>query len=459
MTHPRTHPTLPRRARSRVAQATAAAVTSALAVLTVGVGPAAADNGLVLGADGEVRAERPAAAEVDTPAEQRAERRQERKQEQRELEEDRQIALAAAWKVDPSLLVAQPGDSPETVAARGLLAEVSARLEATMTVYDRAVAVSDRAQEAATQAAEDLVLAEVEEAAAERQAAADQAALIAIATSTYKQGSMGPLAVMLSADNDDALYSGMTLLTQVGLSQTDALAAAEASARRLEAARVAVAERGAQAREKLAAATRALAAATEARDAVLVDVRRARRLLQQSVVIDRLIADVDADEVTATSARAAAELKGGVAFPLPLDAAIRDNNNWGRAGKLWAKGHTGNDFSAACGTPVYAATRGTVEIRTDQGWAGRWLVMVDTGEGLTSTWYAHMQRALVEDGDKVKAGDPIGLVGDLGNSTGCHLHFEVHAVGGSIYEDNIDPVAWLRIARAYPKSLLSATRR
>ena len=42
------------------------------------------------------------------------------------------------------------------------------------------------------------------------------------------------------------------------------------------------------------------------------------------------------------------------------------------------------------------------------------------------------------------AGQQIGEVGDLGNATGCHLHFEVHPRGGSIYQDDVDPSAWLK---------------
>jgi endonuclease/exonuclease/phosphatase family metal-dependent hydrolase len=65
-----------------------------------------------------------------------------------------------------------------------------------------------------------------------------------------------------------------------------------------------------------------------------------------------------------------------------------------------------------------------------------------------TTWYAHMQSLTVEHGQVVAPGDQIGAVGgdrpEDGNSTGCHLHFEVHPRGGSIYEDNVNPTAWLR---------------
>jgi murein DD-endopeptidase MepM/ murein hydrolase activator NlpD len=135
---------------------------------------------------------------------------------------------------------------------------------------------------------------------------------------------------------------------------------------------------------------------------------------------------------------------GQVVFPLPQRSGFRDARNFGRAGAHWASVHTGDDLSVACGTPVLAATDGTAIIRTDQRWAGRWLVQVSTGSGQLTTWYAHMRALTVTEGQVVRAGQQIGEVGDLGNATGCHLHFEVHPHGGTIYQDSVDPIAWLR---------------
>lgn len=134
------------------------------------------------------------------------------------------------------------------------------------------------------------------------------------------------------------------------------------------------------------------------------------------------------------------------AVTLPLDPRSRyvSQNNWGKGGSRWARGHTGTDFSVACGTDVRAANNGIAIIETDQAWSGRWLVKVQAGPGKTTTWYAHMQAVTVKDGQAVRAGQPIGQVGTEGNSSGCHLHFEYHPRGGSIYEDNADPIPWLR---------------
>ena len=131
-------------------------------------------------------------------------------------------------------------------------------------------------------------------------------------------------------------------------------------------------------------------------------------------------------------------------MPIAASARFTDQHNFGHSGGHWARGHTGTDLSAACGTPVRAATGGTINIETDQSWAGPWLVQVSTGEGRLTTWYAHMQSIDVADGQRVQTGQQIGEVGSMGNSTGCHLHFEVHPRGGSIYEDDVDPSEWLQ---------------
>ena len=133
-----------------------------------------------------------------------------------------------------------------------------------------------------------------------------------------------------------------------------------------------------------------------------------------------------------------------VVYPVPSQYVGTDNHNWHETGPYWSNWHTGTDFSAPCGTTVYAAHAGTIEIDTTEGWAGPQLVKVTTGAGSLTTWYAHMQTVTVSRGQTVAAGEPIGQVGKEGNVSGCHLHFEVHLKNGSIYgSDNVDPSTWL----------------
>lgn len=134
---------------------------------------------------------------------------------------------------------------------------------------------------------------------------------------------------------------------------------------------------------------------------------------------------------------------GSVVMPIAASAGARDDHNFGGTGSHWASIHTGDDFSVACGTPVRAVTGGRIIIENGPSWYGNWLVKVSTGKGKLTTWYAHMQKVLVTDGQVVKPGQVIGQVGALGNATGCHLHLEVHPHGGTIYEDPIAPSPWL----------------
>jgi len=79
-----------------------------------------------------------------------------------------------------------------------------------------------------------------------------------------------------------------------------------------------------------------------------------------------------------------------------------------------------------CGAPIYAAASGTVT-KTKTGWnggAGSNISVSHMG-GSVITHYYHLQAILVAQGQEVKKGDVIGLMGSTGNSTGCHLHFEI----------------------------------
>ncbi|UOE42973.1 M23 family metallopeptidase [Agromyces larvae] len=94
--------------------------------------------------------------------------------------------------------------------------------------------------------------------------------------------------------------------------------------------------------------------------------------------------------------------------------------------------HSGTDIAASCGTPVFAATSGIVTVAGPNGGLGNW-VLVNHGAGV-ETGYGHLAPGgiLVAPGDPVQAGQVIGIVGDTGLSTGCHLHFEVHLDGNPV---------------------------
>ncbi len=90
----------------------------------------------------------------------------------------------------------------------------------------------------------------------------------------------------------------------------------------------------------------------------------------------------------------------------------------------YRKFHTGMDFSAKVGTPIYATGDGVVKKVLTTGGYGKHIV-IDHGFGY-ETLYGHMSGFTVKKGQKVKRGEVIGYVGNTGLSTGPHLHYEVH---------------------------------
>jgi murein DD-endopeptidase MepM/ murein hydrolase activator NlpD len=94
-----------------------------------------------------------------------------------------------------------------------------------------------------------------------------------------------------------------------------------------------------------------------------------------------------------------------------------------------------------------AARGGTVKFKQYHSRAGYYLV-IDGARTGTDFVYMHLREAaLVEKGDKVKTGQPIGFVGDTGAADGCHLHFEEWTApgwysGGSAFDPLPDLRAW-----------------
>ncbi|MUK00554.1 peptidoglycan DD-metalloendopeptidase family protein [Vibrio cholerae] len=128
------------------------------------------------------------------------------------------------------------------------------------------------------------------------------------------------------------------------------------------------------------------------------------------------------------------------AFSVPVADAVVASTFGYRVNPMGGYGselHTGLDYASACGTPVTAADTGTV---IDSGWhayGGGQRIVVDHGDGMKTT-YNHLSVLGVASGTAVQRGDLIGAVGSTGNSTGCHLHFEV-----MVGEDKVDPQPWL----------------
>ena len=95
------------------------------------------------------------------------------------------------------------------------------------------------------------------------------------------------------------------------------------------------------------------------------------------------------------------------------------------------KMHKGIDFSSPRGTPIYATGDGVISKleRKRSGYGHN--VRINHGYGY-QTLYAHMSKILVKEGQKIKKGQKIGLVGSTGTSTAPHLHYEVHYKGNAV---------------------------
>ncbi|HDY96592.1 hypothetical protein LCGC14_0231030 [marine sediment metagenome] len=155
------------------------------------------------------------------------------------------------------------------------------------------------------------------------------------------------------------------------------------------------------------------------------DTLRANRLLSQ---MDKL----NMYRIAAQKAPFASPLKSSFRFSSPYGYR-RDPKTGGR------RMHSGTDFAAGMGTPIYATAEGVV---THAGWSSGYgrLVKIQHEFGV-ETRYAHQSKLRVKVGQRVSRGQRIGDMGTSGRSTGVHLHYEVR-VGGKA----VNPMIFIKAA-------------
>jgi murein DD-endopeptidase MepM/ murein hydrolase activator NlpD len=104
-------------------------------------------------------------------------------------------------------------------------------------------------------------------------------------------------------------------------------------------------------------------------------------------------------------------------FPLPAPHQYGDGFGAGR-------GHQGQDVFAKCGSKLIANHTSKVQIVDRHSSAGNYIVLDAEGTGIDYAYMHLKDKAIPREGSKVRKGDKIGEVGDTGNASGCHLHFE-----------------------------------
>ena len=371
---------------------------------------------------------------------------------------------------------AQEAAAAEVGRIAGLVAAVQADLER-VALEARAAADAELVAEAELERAQ----AEAASAAAELEAARVAVAearsdVAALGRESYMRGStLTATAAMVSAEGPAQMLQQAATLQLLGEQRTETL-------RGLEVAQVRQVNADSAARESVAARDRAEQAASEARataearmassqsafDAAAAQKTAYEQQLQQAqVALLGLQGARDAYETwrQEQAARAAAEAaEAEAAARAAAEAAARareeqetdnptpgPNTGTGTAvaptsGRFttcyemrWGTMHYGVDIAAPIGTPIYSPLAGRV-LRAGPATGFGLAVYVQHDDG-SVTVYGHINDYFVRAGQRVSAGEVIAEVGNTGQSTGPHLHFEVHTDG--MYRGRTNPIPWL----------------
>ena len=98
-------------------------------------------------------------------------------------------------------------------------------------------------------------------------------------------------------------------------------------------------------------------------------------------------------------------------------------------------GHHGIDLAAPKGSEIYAYDSGKVKQIGQNAVYGNFILLSHNG---FDSFYGHLSEINVAEGEKIRAGDSIGIIGSSGKSTGVHLHFEIRKDGTAV-----DPAPYL----------------
>ena len=167
----------------------------------------------------------------------------------------------------------------------------------------------------------------------------------------------------------------------------------------------------------------------ELKDMTSVEDAVAKLYVEQKAVV--VASNKSATKKTSTgSVNTATNISGGkvslgVSLIKPVSGTI--SSRFGARSRIRSSAHTGLDIATSIGTPIVAAESGTV---TFSGWKGSYgYLMVITHSNGVQTYYGHCSKLYYNAGQTVSKGQKIAAVGNTGNSTGPHLHFEIRVNG------------------------------
>jgi murein DD-endopeptidase MepM/ murein hydrolase activator NlpD len=331
--------------------------------------------------------------------------------------------MASTPLVSPSSAGAQPSIEDQIAAADAELKAAQAKLAQTFAAFTAAEDRHKKATAAARSASAKAAQAASAAATAEKDEQALRQEFDQFTSANYRQGTMfNSISAYMTADSPSELLDRASLLRGLSGTYGNVLGATQQAVdRKATTASQAQATKDKAVRDRDAAAKTKADAAAAYKSAVAVQ-DKAKAETAQLAARRAGLAGSGGDD-------ASAPVTGGVARP----AVGTFTSGYGaRGGTI----HYGVDIANSIGTPIFSAMAGDVIDSGPASGFGLW-VRVDHGNGLI-TVYGHINGSLVSVGQSVAAGEQIATMGNRGQSTGPHLHFEVHEDG-----NKIDPQPWL----------------
>lgn len=155
---------------------------------------------------------------------------------------------------------------------------------------------------------------------------------------------------------------------------------------------------------------------------VTADVEYINGVEAQTTVTSEIVVTKPVDEVVRVGTKEVPPGMGTDEFIAPAEGRFTSG-----FGARWGRTHRGIDIASAVGTTISAADGGTVAFAGSNSSYGLYIV-IDHKNGY-ETYYAHCSKLCVRQGDVVQKGQKIAEMGNTGNSTGPHCHFEIHYNG------------------------------